>query len=208
MSTPVEEREFWDEQAQINAELAIWAEPFDDEAWHTGVDPCLEAIVPHLHIEPGGEVLEIGCGIGRLTVPLAERNPETMFHGVDISPEMISRAPEVDNIVWHIVDGRTLPFWDLSFDAAYTMITFQHIPAEGVKRYIEEVYRCLRFDGVFRFQYVEGDCDTFLQHDLKQEDVVAWCHDAGFSVESVESILHEDNASFSPTWRWVTAVKP
>jgi 2-polyprenyl-3-methyl-5-hydroxy-6-metoxy-1,4-benzoquinol methylase len=43
-------------------------------------------------------VLEIGCGIGRLLDPLSEKYKECNFYAIDISDEMINLAPKKDNI--------------------------------------------------------------------------------------------------------------
>ena len=43
-------------------------------------------------------VLEIGCGIGRLLDPLSEKYNECNFYAIDISDEMINLAPKKDNI--------------------------------------------------------------------------------------------------------------
>ena len=52
-------------------------------------------IVEHLHLHPGMNVLDFGCGPGRLTIPLARRiGPKGEVTAVDIQPGMIERAKE------------------------------------------------------------------------------------------------------------------
>ena len=51
-------------------------------------DPMLAGLTP----PPGGTVLEIGCGTGRNLVHAARRYPQTRFHGIDISREMLEAA--------------------------------------------------------------------------------------------------------------------
>jgi S-adenosylmethionine-diacylgycerolhomoserine-N-methlytransferase len=53
-----------------------------------GRDPMLAGLKP----PPGGAVLEIGCGTGRNLVKAAALYPESRFHGIDISLEMLAAA--------------------------------------------------------------------------------------------------------------------
>lgn len=53
-----------------------------------GRDPLIAALAP----PEGGAVLEIGCGTGRNLVLAARRYPQSAFHGIDISTEMLAAA--------------------------------------------------------------------------------------------------------------------
>jgi len=61
-------------------------------------------------VEPGSRVLEIGCGVGRLTRGLAAKAGEVI--ALDVSAEMLARArdhnEELDNVTWLLGDGSTL----------------------------------------------------------------------------------------------------
>jgi ubiquinone/menaquinone biosynthesis C-methylase UbiE len=102
------------------------------------------------------KMLEIGCGIGRMTRYFARRFKEV--HGIDVSPEMISRATEhlkeALNVSLHVGNGRDLGgFADGSFDFAFSYITFQHIPSVAItSEYIREAGRVLQRGGHFYFQ--------------------------------------------------------
>lgn len=199
------EREFWDSQADDLAKLklAIWAEPDDEEAWERDLLPCLELIEPHLDLKAGDRVLDLGCGLGRLTVPLARMHPECQFIGVDISPEIIDRAWEVNDLIhnldFKVGDGRTLP--DIGeINAAYTMITFQHIPLQAVQGYINNIADHLVSGGRFRFQFCVGEVDAWLQHDAAPSSMENFCQQAGLTVT-------DQGPGGNPVWWWVTAVK-
>jgi SAM-dependent methyltransferase len=58
--------------------------------------------------ETGGPVLEIGCGTGRMTIPMAKAGLD--MTGLDIVPEMLERAKEKAGklpITWVETDART-----------------------------------------------------------------------------------------------------
>jgi len=101
-------------------------------------------------------VVEIGCGLGRMTRWFAEEFLEV--HGVDVSAEMIAEARQrldrYPNVVLHLGSGSDLGFLpDGYFDLAFSYIVFQHIPSRGViESYVRETARVLKPGGVFKFQ--------------------------------------------------------
>lgn len=51
------------------------------------------AIVEHLDVQPGMAVLDVGCGPGRVTIPLARRvGPAGSVVAMDVQPGMLERA--------------------------------------------------------------------------------------------------------------------
>ncbi len=118
------------------------------------VEPVLQSV----ELETtDSNVLDLGCGIGRMTRSLARRFSHV--YAVDVSPEMISRAKafnkDLSNVTWHLVDGFDLAFiQDRQIDFAFSFLVFQHVPhREIVMRNIEEMLRVLRPGGFFLFQY-------------------------------------------------------
>lgn len=52
-------------------------------------------IIDHLELQPGMKVLDVGCGPGRLTIPLAQEiGPQGRVTAMDIQPGMLRRAQE------------------------------------------------------------------------------------------------------------------
>jgi len=103
-----------------------------------------------------GRMLEVGCGIGRTTVPFAE--VFEFADGVDVSPRMIDSAlvrglPE--NVRLQATDGESLdPFEDASFDFVFSEHVFQHVADEAViGRYIREIGRVLKPGSVALVQF-------------------------------------------------------
>ena len=61
-------------------------------------------------LEPSDEVVEIGCGLGRLTRVIAGR--AARVHALDVSREMLRQAqelnPHLSNVTWLHGDGTSL----------------------------------------------------------------------------------------------------
>lgn len=105
-----------------------------------------------------GEVLEIGCGVGRLL--------KSGWWGIDISQNMLDiankRKPECG---YKHTDGRSIPFEDEKFDVVFCYLVFQHLPKDAVEIYINEAYRVLKPGGKFIFQCILGTEDEpFSKH--------------------------------------------
>ncbi len=107
--------------------------------------------------------LEIGCGPGRLMLPMSRRFGEV--HGVDVSEEMIRLARERlrghSQRLPRVNSGADLArFADDSFDFVYSYAVFQHIPSrEVVFSYLREARRVLRPGGLLRCQ-INGLAET------------------------------------------------
>lgn len=192
--------EHWDAQAKTDARAAVWSEPDYEDSVAASIAAIEQGpFGAFLNTHAGLEVLEIGCGIGRVLIPLAQRTPRNHFHGQDISIKMLQRAqavPSFADISWWLDD---IPS---TLDAVYSMLVFQHLPGEKVAEYFTRIGKALRPSGLFRFQFVEGDYHVDHDHRHSLDDVVAWLHAAGMkAVNFDEGLVHDD-------WTWVTAVKP
>lgn len=80
--------------------------------------------------------LDFGCGVGRLTLPLARESASVL--GVDVSPGMLSEAHKnssergVSNVRFaHEVSG--------CFDLVHSFIVFQHIPPRRGMRIVRDL---------------------------------------------------------------------
>jgi len=99
---------------------------------------------------PRGRALEIGIGVGRNLVHLAEHFERV--DGVDVSPTMVALAREHGlpaNVEVQATNGRDLaPFADDTFHFVFSTLVLQHIAEEDVVAgYIRETARVLRPGG-------------------------------------------------------------
>jgi len=118
------------------------------------VMPMFEREFPRLPLKPAPErrALEIGCGPGRLMIPMSRHFGEV--HGVDVSDEMAAlarqRLRDVPNAEAHVTSGADLGmFANDYFDFIYSYTVFQHIPSRDiVLNYLREAQRVLKPGGV------------------------------------------------------------
>jgi SAM-dependent methyltransferase len=150
-------REFWDERAREDAfHFVDSREPYHhpDQArfWREGerdLDTLLGTL--GLTVAPSDHVLDVGCGIGRLTRVLAARAAHVT--ALDVSPEMLALAAEhhaeLSNVEWVLGDGETLTgIEDASVDVVVSHVVLQHIPSAKVQLgYVTEFARVLRPGG-------------------------------------------------------------
>jgi SAM-dependent methyltransferase len=99
-----------------------------------------------------GAALDFGCGVGRLTQPLAQRFASCV--GVDISQQMIQRAKALNrysHCQYVASSEERLPFADASFSFIYSNIVLQHVPQCFSEEYLREFVRVLAPGGVLVF---------------------------------------------------------
>jgi SAM-dependent methyltransferase len=122
-------------------------------------------LLEHWGLEPSSQVLEIGCGVGRLAYELAPYLADGAgYAGFDISADAIdwlnenyaSRLPSFrfDHMDVHNAryrpDASTaaheirFPYADNSFDVACAFEVFMHMQPPDVANYLSEVARVLR----------------------------------------------------------------
>jgi lipopolysaccharide biosynthesis glycosyltransferase len=153
---------FWDERAREDAFFFVdsrleYGRPDEERFWREG-EADLETLLSMVGatVAPGDRVLDLGCGLGRLTRALAGRARAVV--AVDVSAEMLARARALneglDGVTWVHGDGETLAgVEDASCDAAVSHVVFQHIPDPAVTLgYVAELGRVLRDGGWAVFQ--------------------------------------------------------
>lgn len=99
----------------------------------------------------GGKVLELGCGTGRYTIPLAERGVD--ITGLDIMPQMLKRAKSKArslSIRWIEEDVRTFHLNEPFNLIIETGGTFQHLLTRADQEaMLQRVHEHLKQDGCF-----------------------------------------------------------
>ena len=155
-------RRFWDERADEDAFYFVdsrleYGRPDIERFWRSG-EVDLERFMDTLmeQIDQSDDVVEIGCGVGRLTRVLS-RDAATV-RALDISERMLERARHhnagLANVEWIHGDGATLTgIADESADIVVSHVVFQHIADPAVTLgYVREIGRVLRPGGWAGFQ--------------------------------------------------------
>jgi len=105
-------------------------------------------------IQPGQQVLDLGCGTATLTVMVKQVHPEAEVTGLDGDPQVlqIGRAKaEKAGVTLTLDQGMSyeLPYPEASFDRVLSSLMFHHLTTPDKQRAIQEVYRVLRPGGSF-----------------------------------------------------------
>lgn len=112
-----------------------------------------KTIIAHLDLKPGMKVADIGCGPGRLTIPLAQAvGPHGSVTTMDLQEEMLAKvkvkaqAANLSNIVYlHAGVGQNkLPH--NSFDRIVLVTVLGEIPEQ--LNALQEIYRALKPGGI------------------------------------------------------------
>jgi SAM-dependent methyltransferase len=137
------EAQRWEAQARVDAGLACSGL---DEDWLLGA-----------------QVLEIGCGVGRLVPPLLER--AAAYTGIDIAVGMVEearrRCADLGPVRFFESCGAGLPpeAKDRAYDLILAWAVFIHCPRDIVAKLAADACAQLAPDGHFRFQLLADPSD-------------------------------------------------
>jgi SAM-dependent methyltransferase len=159
-------REFWDEKARENPYWYVssagpyagrdmadfWASGpriWSDLKRVSGYEAFREAVI-----------VEIGCGVGRLTCALAREAGHVL--AFDVSAEMLKVAATSvteSNVTFHLADSPDLPqLPEGCADAFVAYCVFQHLPGnDTLRRYLQAAVRVLKPGGMLIFTLTPPD---------------------------------------------------
>jgi ubiquinone/menaquinone biosynthesis C-methylase UbiE len=103
-------------------------------------------------VRPGDRTLDMGCGTGRFTIPMAQIGADVT--GYDLSAAMLSELQATaEDRGQHVAvcegDMAHLPFADGTFDVVTSMLALMHIPLEDRQQVFLEAARVLKPGGRF-----------------------------------------------------------
>lgn len=152
-------------------------------------------IVEHLDVKPGMQVLDAGCGPGRLTLPLAKAaGPQGEVLALDIQEAMLSQvrakaeAAGLQNIQYlhgGLGEGR-LPAE--AFDRAVLVTVLGEIPQAGAA--FEEIFRALKPGGLLSVTEVIFDPHFQPRETVRRHAAAAGFQERAFLGRKLAYTLH------------------
>ncbi len=143
-----------DPKSTEDVDLVYSGERFLPENANFGPETAAEHVLRYrsmLELVAGKKVLDVACGEGFGTAIMAAR--ALSADGVDISSAAIRHASTtygtLENCRFHHGEAVHLPFPDAHFDVAVSFETIEHIDEGAQRRFIGEIHRVLKEDGVF-----------------------------------------------------------
>jgi len=130
---------------------------YADRMTDAALFPQERTAVERYFTEPGGSVLDVGCGAGRVASLLADRGFEAT--GVDVSEPLVAdaraRRPDLD---FQVADVRSLPFESATFDhAVFSFYGLDYVlPKAQRLAALRELHRVLKPAGVLVFSSHNG----------------------------------------------------
>jgi len=145
-------------RAQVRAVYEAIAGEYDDRLTSAGhADDLIAATEREFvlgRVDAGQRVLDLGCGTGRYTVPLAATGARVT--GLDLAASMLDRAAAKLAAAGLTADLRRgdmteLPFETGSFDVVVSTLTLMHVPPADRQRVFCEIARVLVPGGLVLF---------------------------------------------------------
>ena len=126
-----------------------WSSFVPVEAWTT---PSAAKLVKFAQVQPGQQVLDVGCGTGVVAISAARRGANVS--GLDLTPVLVERARKNAGIAGVDVefvegDAEALPYPDNSFDLVLSQFGHMFAPRPAVV--VREMLRVLKPGGRIAF---------------------------------------------------------
>jgi ubiquinone/menaquinone biosynthesis C-methylase UbiE len=156
--------EVWDSLASDRdlARLSACGER-EEDAVSGSVQGCLRNLLELAKISKTDEVLEIGCGVGRVGRELAAHCKS--WTGCDISGNMLSFAKErllgiLNTRLVNLRGAGLSEFKTASFDVVFATNMLGHLDEMDRWRYVEEAFRVLRRGGRLSIDNIDLESDA------------------------------------------------
>lgn len=144
----------------------LWASSYDTLFPSVFYQAIHKRLLEYVELPKQANVLDIGCGTGRLLDRLASQQPTLKATGLDFSGEMIRQARAHNRhrprIIFIEGNAIALPFAENQFDAVFNTLSFLHY--DSPEQVFQQVSRVLRPNG--RFYLVDFTTPTQSESEL------------------------------------------
>ena len=127
----------------------------------------LLALLEQAALQPGLNVLDVGCGTGTVVVRIKQLHPTIELIGLDPDPKALAiaaakaaRAGVAVRFDRGFADR--LPYEDGSFDRVFSSLMFHHLRRDDRPKVLAEIHRVLKPGGSLEFVDIAGGGHGFL----------------------------------------------
>ena len=129
----------------------LWAPNYDFLLTTVFYQAVHKRLLEYVELPEQPNVLDLGCGTGRLLNRLATQFPTLRGTGLDLSAKMLHQAQQgnrhKERLVYKQGNAESLPFLESQFDAVFNTLSFLHYP--NPQQVFQEVNRVLYPSGKF-----------------------------------------------------------
>ncbi len=129
----------------------LWAPNYDFLLTTVFYQAVHKRLIEYVKLPDQPNILDLGCGTGRLLHRLATQFPTLQGIGLDLSAEMLRQAQQRNlhgvRLSYKQGNAEAVPFGDSEFDAVFNTLSFLHYP--NPQQVFSEVSRVLRPMGRF-----------------------------------------------------------
>lgn len=129
----------------------LWAPNYDCLLTTVFYQAIHKRLLEFVELPEQPNILDLGCGTGRLLNRLAGQFPTLQGTGLDLSAQMLRQAQQQNQhgvrLTYQQGNAESLPFADSQFDAVFNTLSFLHYPHP--QQVFLEVSRVLRPNGHF-----------------------------------------------------------
>lgn len=112
-----------------------------------------KAIVSNISFRDSGcaDIIDYGCGVGRIAKEIIKQSPGVIVHGVDASSEMLKLAAEDIGNSGHFHPSlpTMINMGHGNADLVYCVYVLQHVPSIEIREILQRIYDNLKDDGTF-----------------------------------------------------------
>jgi ubiquinone/menaquinone biosynthesis C-methylase UbiE len=161
------------------------------------------ALLRYLGVDLASDIIDVGCGSGRLATKLTPNGFSGTYLGTDVAPQLLNFARErcPAEFRFELVEGLTIPADDCCADTVTVFSVFTHLRHEESYLYLREIHRVLRPLGRIIISFVEFAepnhwpifIDTASQTEagslphlnqfIERNAIQAWAEHLGFATE-------------------------
>lgn len=152
------------EKVEIHTQPGSYHGEFAGFLYHWMIDPFLVhrdrenqmgmALAKGVPRQDYRAILDLGCGIGKSTLPYCDLYPSAEVHGLDYAAPMLKYGHQLaesrgKKVTYHQQHAESTSFDDESFDLVTAIWLFHEIPRASMDKVVREALRLLRPGGVF-----------------------------------------------------------